>query len=1092
MAFNLPFGLNLSTNEPTDRRQVVSTWANIDTELPHDLRWEGMVVWDGSGKKHKFLKSRGANVAAAVWQDIGTGGGGAAPVINALGDINDVTITGVATNHVIMWNNTASEWQNKQMPASAISYSSSGGTVITSNTDVQDAIKKLDTTLGGLTGGTRYLGPYDASGGNLPGGTSHSNGDFYIIEKGGTLTIRGKQENVIEGDMLLWNNTGTPGWDLIKAQSITTLASLTDTDFRTAPTGGESLVYDRTSQKWKPGFGGWLENKLQAGDVIVHGYNHKLQIGGDMANGDIPEMKLMSDKVLIDGKGTNAGDGVQIFNRFAGPVVIRSENQADTQHAHVKVASQKVTLDTTGTVEFNFKSGNYIFPTSTPATGQVLKAGTGGQLRWGTVTASGPSTWLKPELEGGSVTISPTTPTELDLGTKGNPLGIIDIHANTRMHIEAADYRVTANTFSIYKGTDKILTFPTGKPSAGGMMLKADSNGTLTWDSIRSEDHSIPTNLPKGDISFNGGNNSLTMGAGSSKIKTFTVVSTDTLIKATNILSLDSRDRIHILNNGTTEYTLPITKPKVGEGLAVSKTGTAGTLEWVAYAEELNDLSDVDYHSGTTTQRPFLKWTGASGFDNVELFTDDMKLKSAITNVGGANTVLQSALNNVQQNVDRLTQGVRYLGAVPAAFNFATATNGSKFTIGGTTFDLKDGDFVYFETAGTATINDSTGNPATVTEGDQALYHASGGWHYIAHGQRLTSINGEPARGAVNLGLAHLKDVKGDKDTALPVSDGQVLTYKSASKKWEADTISVEADDVVYKKEAGSIWKKIDNTTATIGNVEDALHYLKNLQWEVIKHAAEDPTVTKKVSLSVTFTGSSIKSGTYEVGEPVNGTLKPTFNQGEITDGDGSTTHPLVGGIKTTTYQRNGATISSGAVAVDHAAEGDYQYGVKINYNGGTGVYNSALGSLKFPSTVLDNQRATGNITTNATPIIKVRYKAYAASAAALSNLPHVKGSQITSLGSGGYWLNTKGGKGTFSFRISKGQRGIVFAIPDKSNTVTVVLVESSNADVTSTFNVTTVPVSLNGAPNENYKVYADELPTGGYSKNVTYKVTIS
>lgn len=50
MAFDLPFGLNIASDEPTDRRQVS---ANPGT-IPSDHRWAGMIVWNSTSKSHVY------------------------------------------------------------------------------------------------------------------------------------------------------------------------------------------------------------------------------------------------------------------------------------------------------------------------------------------------------------------------------------------------------------------------------------------------------------------------------------------------------------------------------------------------------------------------------------------------------------------------------------------------------------------------------------------------------------------------------------------------------------------------------------------------------------------------------------------------------------------------------------------------------------------------------------------------------------------------------------------------------------------------------------------------------------------------------
>lgn len=251
-------------------------------------------------------------------------------------------------------------------------------------------------------------------------------------------------------------------------------------------------------------------------------------------------------------------------------------------------------------------------------------------------------------------------------------------------------------------------------------------------------------------------------------------------------------------------------------------------------------------------------------------------------------------------------------------------------------------------------------------------------------------------------------------------------------------------------------------------------------------------TLTTNRSTTLTFTPSA---GTVEVGTLLDPTLTANFNRGLITGGDGDTT-PLVGLPNTFTFTGVGISTSvivnstntteqivtdgSNFVATP-ASFGNNNWSVQVSYDEGVTPYYDSKGNL---DTSLDGSRVAGNVS-DASPNYTGRYYAFYDTGSIPVNSAQVRAASNKT------FLNS-GNNGSFNITIPSSTADVYFAIPNDGQTVTVLYVESSNADVTGSFSVSTFNVNdANGSP-VSYDIYSTTIGGGGYPATATYAVTIS
>lgn len=246
------------------------------------------------------------------------------------------------------------------------------------------------------------------------------------------------------------------------------------------------------------------------------------------------------------------------------------------------------------------------------------------------------------------------------------------------------------------------------------------------------------------------------------------------------------------------------------------------------------------------------------------------------------------------------------------------------------------------------------------------------------------------------------------------------------------------------------------------------------------------PSIATQKSVNLTDNIASV----FEVGTSITPTLTSTFNQGRIRNGNGVLGPVLVGlpvdhrfsgaGITgtqtlTTTDLIETYTLPSGF----KLPKGTSSWSVTVNHSAGSGTYQDSHGT---DSTLLDGNRVSGSV--NATTSVDAFYKWFAGTGSIPTN-----SSQVRALSTNGF-LNIND-EGSFTLVIPQGQVQIAFAVP-AGKTVQVLFRESSNANVTSSFTVSTFNVNDAGGDPVSYDVYTSTLATGGYTTNANYDITIS
>jgi len=256
------------------------------------------------------------------------------------------------------------------------------------------------------------------------------------------------------------------------------------------------------------------------------------------------------------------------------------------------------------------------------------------------------------------------------------------------------------------------------------------------------------------------------------------------------------------------------------------------------------------------------------------------------------------------------------------------------------------------------------------------------------------------------------------------------------------------------------------------------------------------PTVFSTISVAKSVILSFTPSlSTVEVGTTLDPTLTATFNQGDIENGDGSSGPDLVGlankftftgpGISTTSVvdtstNPTSITTSDTGFTTSQVAFGSNVWNVLVNHDIGTGLYYDSKGGV---DTSLDGSRVAGNVSDNSNTITG-RYYGFYDTGILPANSSEVR------TGTDRVFLNGSN-NGSFTITIAASEPLVFFAVP-AGKTATVLYVESSNADVTGSFSVTTFNVDDAGGNPVSYDVYTTTIGGGGYPSTANYSVTIN
>lgn len=231
------------------------------------------------------------------------------------------------------------------------------------------------------------------------------------------------------------------------------------------------------------------------------------------------------------------------------------------------------------------------------------------------------------------------------------------------------------------------------------------------------------------------------------------------------------------------------------------------------------------------------------------------------------------------------------------------------------------------------------------------------------------------------------------------------------------------------------------------------------------------PTLT-----NYSLTLNNVPSSAVEIGTYLSFTLSDTFNQGII---DSKDSHPdinYVGSASATTYSGSG-TVDSSTGVVTHTATTSNSWQVDVDYYATGGSYYT---SRSNESHIFDNVHLNSG-TTSATDSVTGYYNYYYGSSG--TTMP--TGSTVRNLDHAFRTSDTF----NFSYDIPSGEKYTAFYVEGPERKIDVKYVQSSNAQMCSSFNATAVTIpDANGSGVTYYKY---EMYTNGYTALATYNVTI-
>lgn len=246
-----------------------------------------------------------------------------------------------------------------------------------------------------------------------------------------------------------------------------------------------------------------------------------------------------------------------------------------------------------------------------------------------------------------------------------------------------------------------------------------------------------------------------------------------------------------------------------------------------------------------------------------------------------------------------------------------------------------------------------------------------------------------------------------------------------------------------------------------------------------------DPTITTPKSTTITTSVGSFPTNPIEVGTSVGFTMTGTFNQGVITNGDGSVGPALVGAQSSVAYSGPGANSGTGVVSTIIGA-GNNTWTRTVTHLVGTGAYYDNKGGVSTvfdPIPVGNGARAAG--TTAATKTVVGRYLLFYDGIG--TPLPEdsdtVKDANILVLNSST--------SPEFTITITPGVTGVWFAAKGASVGITsAVFVESLGADVSDTFTSEVIQVSDASGTLHDYTVFKATI--AGYPSTANYEIKLN
>lgn len=328
--------------------------------------------------------------------------------------------------------------------------------------------------------------------------------------------------------------------------------------------------------------------------------------------------------------------------------------------------------------------------------------------------------------------------------------------------------------------------------------------------------------------------------------------------------------------------------------------------------------------------------------------------------------------------------------------------------------------------------------------------------------------------------------VDGDRYVAADLTARNALV--TAGRSYDGLQVYVESNSTLYILK-GAVWTEIGGggggsgeltqeviTTIDVGAIDAGTTLPLGLSFTDFVIQLTSPTLPPVLTTLNSVVLNGVTTATSEIGTPYSNTLTPVYNQGLITDGDGVTTVPLTGVATTALFTGAGINSSTGVVSTPIVA-GANTWAVQQSYAAGTDPYFDSSGT---PSTIFDAQRVAGNVS-DTSNVITGKYRSwwYSGTAAAPTTSAGVRALTDTNFYSS-----------SFNINIPANDTNIAFYVPDTVSSVTVLYVQSSNADVTGSFVATPVSVDDAGGNPVGYTKY--EAVTTGYPTLATYAVTLT
>ena len=254
------------------------------------------------------------------------------------------------------------------------------------------------------------------------------------------------------------------------------------------------------------------------------------------------------------------------------------------------------------------------------------------------------------------------------------------------------------------------------------------------------------------------------------------------------------------------------------------------------------------------------------------------------------------------------------------------------------------------------------------------------------------------------------------------------------------------------------------------------------------------PTVEAYIQTNVSALLAGVSTTTAEVGTAYDPATTGTLTPGVINNGDNTTGPNLKGDANEFRfYLPNSSLDETVAAPIDNDEDwtftsyeitfGTNRWQVQIDYDAGTGTYYDNKGN---PVTNLDASRGAGTASDYSNIITGRRYEwdGYGAQSSAPTNSAGVRGMGTKS------FLDASN-LGSFTITIPATTQEVYFFVP-AGNTVTVLYVESSYANVTGSFTETQFNVDDAGGNPISYDSWVSYIGSSGYPTEANYEVTIT